>query len=86
MILAVRTKDNTTLLGIDTRLRLPRHCDEGKQDGDNGSCLASDHRSSVLVHIYFDLFVVGEYRFEFRFQFVNAVRHGKDGAVAVDEE
>ena len=24
--------------------------------------------------------------FEFLFQFVNAVRHGNDGAVAVDEE
>ena len=32
------------------------------------------------------LFVIIEYLFEFRFQFFYAVRHGNDGAVAVDEE
>ena len=57
-------------------LPLPRHCDKGKQDGDDG----------FLVHVYFNLFVVGENLFEFLFQFFYAVRHGNDGAVAVDEE
>ena len=33
----------------------PRHCDEGEQDGDN----------VFLVHIYFNLFVIVEYLFEF---------------------
>ena len=32
------------------------------------------------------LFIIIEYLLEFLFQFVNAVRHGNDGAVAVDEE
>ena len=34
----------------------------------------------------FILFVARENLFEFRFQFVNAVRHGNDGAIDVDEE
>ena len=55
---------------------LPRHSDKGEQDGDGG----------LLVHIRFVLFVIRKYLFEFLFQFVNAVRHGNDGAVAVDEE
>ena len=41
---------------------------------------------SFLVHVYFNLFVVGENLFEFLFQFFYAVRHGNDGAIAVDEE
>ena len=41
---------------------------------------------AFLCIIYFDLFVIGEYLFEFRFQFVNAVRHSDDGAVTVDEK
>ena len=47
----------------------------------------------LLVHIHFGrlvltivLFVIIEYLLEFHFQFVNAVRHGNDGAVAVNEE
>ena len=47
---------------IFRRLCLPRHCDEDEQDGDDG----------LLVHVYFNLFVVGENLFEFRFQFVHA--------------
>ena len=39
-----------------------------------------------LVHVYFNLFVFVEYLFEFLFQFFYAVRHGNDGAIAVDEE
>ena len=39
-----------------------------------------------LFIVRFDLFVVGENLFKFRFQFFYAVRHGNDGAVAVDEE
>ena len=49
--------------------------------------------SMFAVHIHFGrlvftivLFVIVENLFEFLFQFVNAVRHGNDGAVAVDEE
>ena len=41
---------------------------------------------ACLFIVRFGLFVVGENLFELRFQFVNAVRHGNDGAVAVDEE
>ena len=43
MILAVRTIDNTTLLGLDTRLPQPRHGDEGEQDGDDGFLVHSFH-------------------------------------------
>ena len=57
-------------------MRLPRHCDEGEQDGDD----------DFLVHIRFVLFVIRKYLFEFRFQFFYAVRHGDDGAVAVNED
>jgi hypothetical protein len=39
-----------------------------------------------LFIVRFGLFVVGENPFELRFQFFYAVRHGNDGAVAVDEE
>ena len=58
------------------RLCQPCHCDEGEQDGDDG----------FLVHVYFNLFVIGENLFEFCFQFFYAVGYGDDGAVAVDEE
>ena len=57
-------------------LPLPRHCDKGKQDGDDG----------LLVHVYFNLFVIVEYFLELRFQFIYAVGYGDDGAVAVNEE
>ncbi len=36
-------------------LRLSRHFNEGEQDGDDG----------FLVHVYFNLFVIVEYLFEF---------------------
>ena len=57
-------------------LCLPHHCDEGKQDGEDG----------FLVHVNLNLFVIVENLFELRFQFFYAVRHGNDGAVMVDEE
>ena len=65
--------DNRSFEGY---LSLSRHCNEGEQNGDDG----------FLVHIRFVLFVIRKYLFEFRFQFVYAVRHGNNGAVAVDEE
>ena len=55
--------------------------------------LASFFFQCLLVHIHFGrlvltivLFIIIEYLLEFLFQFVNAVRHGNDGAVMVDEE
>jgi hypothetical protein len=39
-----------------------------------------------LFIVRFGLFVVGENLFELRFQFFYAVRHGNDGAIAVDED
>ena len=63
MILAVRTIDNTTLLGLDTRLPQPRHGDEGEQDGDDGFLVHSFHFIVckvivILFHLQFLLFFV----------------------------